>query len=282
MSHSIAIGQVSSALQKMLFEGIKQINQSANGSSVPVTVLGLADESDAPRVNLYLYKVIENTTLKNLDWQADHNYPEQIVQPPLSLNLFYMLTPYGLNDAESGNTSSHELLGMAMSVFHKNPYLPTEHNRDFEFSREKVKIILCPFDMEECNKVWSASTKPFRLSAVYEVSSVQIDTGNVMPVSKRVRHVGTPETEAPFFPPAISQMIPDRGQAGCNVKVYGKNFSKWSKVVTISGIEKAAVTDINSETFEFTIPSHYPCGLYQISIAVDQLCFQTFFFEITT
>ena len=51
---------------------------------------------------------------------------------------------------------------------------------------EAVKITLDPLSLEDLSKVWTALSKPFRPSAAYEVSVVQIDsklrTPNVLPV----------------------------------------------------------------------------------------------------
>ena len=54
------------------------------------------------RVNLFLYRVEENAFLKNQDLRSARDPAISLSPPPLSLNLFYLLTVYAQNDAATG------------------------------------------------------------------------------------------------------------------------------------------------------------------------------------
>jgi hypothetical protein len=79
--------------------------------AVNVTILAPDESGSDRRINLFLYKVQENPFLKNADWQVKPGNPTQLVPPPLSLYLYYLMTPYAANDPQTGNTIAHEILG---------------------------------------------------------------------------------------------------------------------------------------------------------------------------
>jgi hypothetical protein len=159
-----------------------------------VTVLAPDESSNKKcRINLFLYKVQENPVLKNMDWQVKPGSPSQLVPPPLSLNLFYLVTAYNQNDQETGNSPAHKILGEAMRVFYEYPIVPLDYFPEgFEESREQIKIMLNTLDLEELSKIWATFSIPFRLSALYEVSVVQLDMlpESEREMAKRVRTIG--------------------------------------------------------------------------------------------
>ena len=64
MSASTAIGMVSESLRNLL---VHEMNITP---SVPVTILAPDETGGDRRINLFLYRILENPTLKNLDWQV--------------------------------------------------------------------------------------------------------------------------------------------------------------------------------------------------------------------
>lgn len=87
MSASTAIGMVSESLRNLL------VGEMTLSPPVNVTILAPDESGGDRRINLFLYKVQENPSLKNLDWQVKRGEPTRLVPPPLSLNLFYLMTP---------------------------------------------------------------------------------------------------------------------------------------------------------------------------------------------
>src|SRR5262245_32093214 len=137
MSQSTAIGMVSESLRALL------AGEMRLAPSVPVTVLAPDEAGGERRINLFLYKVQENASLKNLDWQVKRDSPNKVTPPPLSLNLFYLLTPYAANDPQTGNAVAHEILGEAMRVFYEHPVVPDAYlAAGLQDSREEIRIML--------------------------------------------------------------------------------------------------------------------------------------------
>ena len=69
MSASTAIGMVSESLRNLLVE------EMTLTPPVAVTILAPDETGGDRRINLFLYRMLENATLKNLDWQVKRGNP---------------------------------------------------------------------------------------------------------------------------------------------------------------------------------------------------------------
>jgi Pvc16 N-terminal domain/IPT/TIG domain len=280
MSASTAIGMVSISLRNLL-KGEMQLEPE-----VEVTILA-PDEtaSQEPRINLFLYKIHESAALKNLDWQVKRDEPKQLVPPPLSLTLFYLMTPYARNDANTGNATAHEILGEAMRVFAEHPIVPQAYFVDgaegLQDAPEHIQIMLNTLDLEELSRVWSTFSQPFRLSVLYEVSVVQLDMLGERSMAKRVTQVGVPDVRAPFLPPVVDYIEPVSGPAGTVINVHGQHLSGWRASVTIMG-RLLTPQEITGDTFQVTLPEDLPVGFHEMQIDIAQLHRRVVFFEVTT
>ncbi|NIM18420.1 MAG: DUF4255 domain-containing protein [Candidatus Aminicenantes bacterium] len=280
MSTASAIGMVSETLRNLLL-GKMDLPQDGD-----VTVLAPDESSNKKcRINLFLYKVQENPALKNMDWQVKPGSPSQLVPPPLSLNLFYLVTAYNQNDQETGNSPAHKILGEAMRVFYEYPIVPQDYFPEgFEESREQIKIMLNTLDLEELSKIWATFSIPFRLSALYEVSVVQLDmlSEREREMARRVEKIGYPEVRAPYDPPVLKSIEPINGPAGSDITIHGKNLAGWKAYVTIMGRKVMDAADLFADSFQLTLPADLLPGFYEIRVDISHLCRRTFFFEVTT
>ncbi len=284
MSASTAIGMVSISLRNLL------IGEMTLSPALNVTILAPDEPGGDRRVNLFLYKVQENPVLKNMDWQVKRGEPTHLVPPPLSLNLFYLLTPYAPNDPQTGNSTDHEILGEAMRVFYENSIVPKDYlDSGLQDAREQIKIMQNTLDLEELSQVWSTFTQPFRLSVLYEVSVVQLDmlleSERVM--AKRVRQIGVPDVSAPFKPPVVEDMEPMSGPAGTVITFRGQNLSGWRAYVTMMRRLILDGEGLTEDGFTVTIPAELSPGeatspgFHEIKIDISHLFRRTFFFEVT-
>jgi hypothetical protein len=181
MSYTV-VHDVTKALQRLIHSQITV----ASGTAV-VTLLPPGEElPDALGVNLYLYRVIENPATRNVPWRGDRNGGAARDAPALGLQLYYLLTPLGAKPEETSldGDAAHTMLGLAMLALHEHPVLNDTHIAGFDAdielppnvlnSFEKLKVYLVPTDLDELSKIWSTINKPYRLSAVYEVSLVEL------------------------------------------------------------------------------------------------------------
>src|SRR6185503_3219574 len=128
-----AIGGVSATLQTLLQDRMDfPPDLLPVGQTVAVTVDAPpayepddgAAPAELPQVNLFLYRVTENAFLKNQEIPGRGG--AAYGTPPLSLELFYLLTAYGRSSAgeDIGDSKlAHHLLGSAMRVFHDFPVI---------------------------------------------------------------------------------------------------------------------------------------------------------------
>jgi hypothetical protein len=278
MSASTAIGMVSASLRNLLV-GEMRINPAPD-----VTILAPDETGGARRVNLFLYKLAENPFLKNLDATVRAGNPNQLVPAPLSLNLFYLLTSYAPNDALTGNATAHQILGEAMRVLYENPVVPSIYlDPGLADARERLQIASNALDPEELSRIWSTFSQPFRLSVLYQVSTVQLDRlpAASRPLAERVRQVGVPQVRAPLNPPAITGMTPSAGAAGTTVTVTGEHFTGWRARVLVSGQVVVTGQELTGDTVTATVPAALLPGFYEVRVDVAKLTRRTFLFEVT-
>lgn len=252
--------------------------------AVDVTILAPDEGGGGRRINLFLYQVRENPAFKNMDWQLKRGSADTLIPPPLSLTLFYLMTPYAPNDPQTGNATAHAILGEAMRVFYENPIVPKDHlAEELQEAREQIQIIQNTLDMEELARVWSTFTQPFRLSVLYQVSVVQIDAlpASERPLPQRVRQIGVPEVRAPFSPPVIDTITPSKGPAGTPITCHGQHLGGWRAYVRVIGRTILDAQELAGNQFQVNLPNDLPPGFHEIRIDISHLFRKTFFFEVT-
>ena len=122
------------------------------------------------KINLYLYQVLEHPYTKNQPMYATDN--GNLEFPPLTLKLYYLLTPYA-----SDPVSAHKVLGHAMSVFYDNAVVQGDKLEDsLRLSVDKLSIVLLSTKLEELTRIWNALQTPYRLSVCYEVRVIPIES----------------------------------------------------------------------------------------------------------
>src|SRR5205085_5604095 len=146
--------------------------------------------SEKTQLNLFLYHVTPNLGWRNVGEPARNARGERISNPPLALNLHYLLSAYGEKDFHA-----EILLGYAMQLLHENPVLsraairralaapsPTststalpESLRELSKSElgeqlELIKITQEPLSTEEMSKLWTAFQTHYWSTAAYEAT----------------------------------------------------------------------------------------------------------------
>lgn len=277
MSTSTAIGLVSESLRNLL------VGEMQLSPSIEVTILAPDEGGGNRRINLFLYQVQENPTFKNMDWQLKPGTADVLVPPPLSLNLFYLMTPYAQNDPQAGNATAHAILGEAMRVFYENPVVPQAYLADgLGDAPEQIQIIQNTLDMEELARVWSTFTQPFRLSILYQISVVQLDAlpASERPMPQRVRQIGVPDVRAPFNPPVVDEISPLSGSAGTVVTFRGQHLVGWRAYIRVMRRTILDAQELTQNRFTVTLPTDLPPGFHELRVDISHLFRKTFFFEV--
>ncbi|HWS54784.1 MAG TPA: DUF4255 domain-containing protein [Pyrinomonadaceae bacterium] len=177
MSNALAIAAVTTTLRSLL-------DRALDAPGVEVTTLppDKARTGAGDQVNLFLYQMSVDAALRNAP-APRQSKPGETAEPPLALNLFYLVTAYGANDNDA---LGHRLLGQAMSALHDHPLLDRDQIRDATFDElpdsdlhtqvERVRITWQPLGLEDLSKLWTTFQTQFRISAAYQVSAVLIES----------------------------------------------------------------------------------------------------------
>jgi|WetSurSiteA1Bulk_404760.scaffolds.fasta_scaffold00963_7 hypothetical protein len=187
MSNGFAIAAVTRTLSSLLENKIKiDPNQLPDGlkpkkglhfTNFPLNKARDANNLDN-QINLFLYQTTINAAWRNMDMPGLVK-PGETGQPPLALNLYYLITAYGEDDKE---IFSHLLLGQAMSVLHDHPILdPTEiadalASAGLQDQIERVRITSQPMSLDEISKLWMVFQTQYRISSAYQVEVVLIES----------------------------------------------------------------------------------------------------------
>lgn len=183
MSDHRSLAAVTTSLRRLLEDRMGAITIDVDNT--PATLNGTS-----ALVNLYLYRVERNPFTSNFDWAPDAL--GTLHAPPFGLNLHYLITPYGPTQTEIQRT-----LGEVMQVLHDQPVLRAGHPLlppELAEIVEELRIVPRTLPLHEMLDLWRAfGERAFRLSLVYEVSAVLVDsllTRTVHPVQQRVLDVG--------------------------------------------------------------------------------------------
>src|SRR5215211_5297880 len=126
MSSPLAIAAVTAVLKDLLDNGLIDHSVSAAvGGPVVVTAHApqriKTDENEVAQLNLFLYQVTPNPGWRNAGLPSRNGSGNLLTNPPLALDLHYLLTAYGKQDFEA-----EILLGYAMHLLHETPVLTRE------------------------------------------------------------------------------------------------------------------------------------------------------------
>lgn len=264
----------------LVSESLKNLLEAEMSPATKVTLLSPVETSShQKRVNLFLYRVVPNPHLYNRDFQPKPGAPNVLLHPPLALNLFYLLTPFAQLDPETGDANAHAVMGEAMRVLHENSIVP-QSALEPPLTKSQIKITLHTAETEELSKVWTALEKDLRLSAIYEVSFVDILAKREQPLGPRVTKTDL-TVNAIDKRPAISGFEPRSGTAGSVVTIAGTDLAGWTATVRIGGqlvLNRTPISTTN--VVDATVPALAP-GIYELEADVSGLARFVGSFEVT-
>jgi hypothetical protein len=193
------------------------------------------------QLNLFLYQVTPNAGWRNVGLPSRNGAGNRITNPPLALDLHYLLTAYGVRDLHA-----EILLGYAMQLLHETPVLsraavrkaldpspinggsglppPLEALATSELAEqiEMIKIVPETMNMEEVSRLWSAMQAHYRPTAAYQASVVLIESRRALrptlPVRERRVHV------ALLRRPMIEAVAPQIVRTGDALTITGQSL----------------------------------------------------------
>ena len=267
MSNALAIAGVSAVLKDLLDSGLidHQVTDALGAgvlvSSLPPDVVPIDGDGAVPRLNLFLYLATPNAAWRNVDLPSRNASGHRASNPPLALDLHYLLTAYGIAELQA-----EVLLGYGMQLLHENPVLPREAIRtalnpspvsgallpsvyqalrsaDLAEQVELLKITPSAMNAEEMSRLWSALQAHYRPTAAFKVSVVLIEPqgpavsplpvltrGRFVPALHRDEGVFVTPGMVPPYPTLESALVaahetPSTLQAGDAVTVRGHHLA---------------------------------------------------------
>lgn len=289
MSNPLAIAAVTATLRNLLTQGM---TADLPGTSVTTQPLDKArDGNTGNQLNLFLYQTVPNAALRNMDMPRQVK-PGETGWPPLALNLYYLVTAYGQNDDD---TSSHHLLGRAMSILHDHPLLGSDEikaaltDNDLHEQVERVRITPQPLSLDEMSKLWTAFQTQYRISAAYQVSVVLIESTRPAktPLPVLTRGPGDqgataqPDLTPPF--PTLERVLPPNQQPSARLgdilTIQGHHLDGDSVIVRFVNPRLTAPIEIaplpGGTAKEMTVqlpndPTHWPAGFYTLAAVISR------------
>jgi Pvc16 N-terminal domain/IPT/TIG domain len=305
MSSPLAIASVTYVLKDLLNNGLIDLDVSGatfgnvNVSALPPDRIDLTTGGQS-QLNLYMYAVTFNPGWRNIELPSADARGERISNPPLALNLHYLLTSYGLNELHT-----EILLGYGMHLLHQNPVLDRKAIRrsltsgsagsggglpdelralstsELAEQMEQIKIAPENLSTEEISKLWTAFSAKYRPTAAYQVSVVLIEskesTKSALRVKERNIYVN------PFHQPEIEKILSQKKDgdqivedqpvlAGYNLIITGRQLISDDVKVRVGGIEVTPVkNDITDTQILISLPDGLTAGVQSVQVIHDKM-----------
>jgi hypothetical protein len=295
MSSALALSAVTAVLQtslKLVYSSsvFGTITVSAIAPDLVASKYGI-DSSSGPLVNLFLHQVTPNAAWRNVDLPSlASDGVNRLKNPPLALDLHYLLTAYAADDTEA-----EALLGYAILMLHENPILPRAlidamlgtlsagtYNDALKAAGlsaqiEMIKLAYATLGREEMAWLWTALKADYRPTFPFRASVVLMRNDHPeafsLPVLTRAIAVqaGPPAQLYAVQPPN------DQSAAvvGDTVVITGASLAAATKIALVNPSSKVnyqfapTAGSIGDMLFTFKVPddpANMPCGVCQVSL----------------
>lgn len=302
MSTALAIASVTAVLKDLLNNGLIDHDVGASVGEVIVSTLppdriDALDAQKKSRLNLFMYQVTPNQGWRNAELPSRNSNGDRVSNPPLALDLHYLLTAYGAEELHS-----EILLGYGMQLLHETPVLTRDAIRrsltppspvgaggdlppalaalfssELAEQVEQIKIAPSALNTEEISRMWSAFQAKYRPTAVYQASVVLIQSrGSVrsaLPV--RARKVKVVPFKQPIIQTINSRATPIdpivSGQPileGYQLVLVGFDLRGEETQVLVGGnlVPDNQTTVVDDNQIIATIPAATPAGVNGVQV----------------
>lgn len=304
MSTALRIAAVTQVLKDILNDGL--INNDVSGitqNNINVTSLPpdkvVSDNSpETSQLNIYMYQATHNQSWRNAALPSRNESGERLSNPPLALDLHYLLTAYGASELHTDI-----LLGMGMLCLHEIPVLSRDQIRIAtgsvqvensggnlpDYLRflsqarladqvESIKITPETLSIEDISKLWAAFGTKYRPTAAYKVTAVLIEGEKpikpALPV--RQRNIYVHPIKTPLVEKIFSQSAPDKPflenqniLARYRISIRGHELLNEKVEVNIDNEKVDAVSSnqisANNEII-FTLPDELSAGIHELTV----------------
>ena len=235
-------------------------------------------------VDVYLYRVAPNPSLRNVDAPTRDRNGRLVEVPMAALTLWYLLSFFGAED----DLEPQQLLGVATAHLHSQPILtpasiaaasaavPALTGADLDEQPEYVRMRPVPTTDDDLNRIWSMlPAGTFALSIVYEASVVLVEpdviAAQALPVLQRGLVV------LPGTSPVLRAIVPAAGPTapivpGTEVVLRGRNLSGPGLRVEFDGVAlpAGAILSVTGDAIRITVPPTAQAGIRSVQVAHER------------
>lgn len=301
MSTALAIASVTQVLKDLLNNGLIDhdvtgaIGGNVTVSALPPDRIDTGETKESSQLNLFMYQATFNSGWRNQGLPSHNSRGERIQNPPLALDLHYLLTAYG-----SAELHHEILLGYGMQLLHETPVLvrdairrslalPTTVNgtglpanltalstSELAEQIEQIKITPETMNTEEMSRLWTAFGAKYRPNAAYRVTVVLIESRKsaktALPVQERIIYV------IPFKGATIEKISSkatlnavvvenQKILSGYFLLISGGELKGEIVTVNINGSEIVpAATDITDTQITIQLPNNLQSGIHGVQV----------------
>lgn len=267
MTTALGLASVSVVLVDLLNNGLidHDVGSTVGGhvavSALPPDRILPSTGTEATQLNLFLHHVTPNVGWRNVGQPTVNSRGERVSNPPLALDLHYLLSAYGEKDFYA-----EIVLGFGMQMLHEHPVLSREDIatalapatpatpsslpeslQDISKSEladqvEQIRITPEPLSTEEISRLWTAFQTHYRSTAAYSASVVLIEgkTSTKPALRVRSRNVYARPISRPTITSVVSSVADDAPiLAGDTILVRGERLAG---EITRVGVAGALVT----------------------------------------
>lgn len=264
-------------------------------SCLPLDRIQSANGTPQNQLNLFLWKVSPNPGWVNERLPSRSPAGDRLANPYLALDLHYLLTAIG-----SADLHAEILLGYAMQIMHETPVLTRDAIRrslgtgtvvtgqilpqpqqtlvaaDLADQVEGIKITPYAADTEETSKLWSALNTSLRLTAMYHVSVVLIEsqasTRSALPVREshtRLATIRRPSVSRILLRPSVSEPPVEHGTIvpGARIDILGSSLAGDIVRVRVDDLEiTPSPADVGDEQISMVLPTSLHPGIKGVQV----------------
>lgn len=285
MSNALGIAAVTAVLRDLLNNGLIDASVGDVTVSAQSPDKVEVDDTETAQLNLFLYRLTPNQGWRNVGLPSvDSAGTNRLSNPPLALDLHYLLSAYGAADFEA-----EILLGYAMQVMHEHPVLTRQSIRDslspgpvsggtlppalqtltaaeLADQIEQIKIVPQALSDEEMSRLWTAFGAHYRPTAAYEASVVLIEgrraTRPALPVRLRQLFV------VPLRDPQLESIVAQDGQpivSTSTLVAEGHRLLHEPMEVLVGGLP-SVVTGKSDTQLVVTMPAGLRAGVLSVQV----------------
>jgi hypothetical protein len=288
MSDYLAVGGVSAVLKALLNAGLSEggpatVLVSPPGITNKAPDLIVTGPDEPAQLNLFMYYSSINPALRNIGLPSMNSSGAQLSNPPLAINLHYLVTAYGANPFDP-----EILLAFAMQVFHNTPVVPptliqsaltalasgspsTEQKlisgSTLASQIEHIRITPETLTTEEIYRLWTAFQTSYRPTTSYQVSVVVIqDTQSYqsnLPVQRRSL------VALPSIGPVISGVSPTMVAPGQTLTINGSNFLSGAAANTLVSFDDGTpvpASTVQNNCVRVVVPDTIEAGTCNVRV----------------